>query len=115
MTDVLRHHWYVVLSLILNMDVGDACMKQYTTTMTQRGQVTVPVDVQKLLRIGPRDKVTFMIEGDEVRLTSARERLHAVFGAIEPLDSSHPSDFDEQISEAKEERAERSEAKRRAS
>lgn len=90
-------------------------MKVYTTTMTQRGQVTVPVEVQRLLRIGPRDKVTFTVEGDEVRLSSARDRLYAVFGSVEPLDPSEPSDFDEQIREAKEERAERSEAKRRTS
>jgi antitoxin PrlF len=88
-------------------------MKHYTTTMTQRGQVTVPAEVQRVLGLGPRDKVTFTVEGREVRLASARERLHAVFGSVEPLDRTQPSDFDAQIQEAKEERAERSGARRR--
>ena len=90
-------------------------MKTYTTTMTQRGQVTIPADVQRLLGLGPRDKVTFTVEGREVRLASARERLHAVFGSVDPLDWDQPSDFDGQIREAKEDRAGRSEEKRRES
>lgn len=89
-------------------------MKQYVTTMTQRGQVTVPVEVQRLLGIGPRDKVTFTVEGHEVRLASAREQLQAVFGSVKRLDPADRTSLEELIDEAKTEKAERSEAKRRA-
>lgn len=88
-------------------------MKQYTTTMTQRGQVTVPVEVQRLLGIGPRDKVTFTVEGREVRLASAREQLNAVFGSVKRLHPDDRTSLDELIEEAKDDHAEHIAAKRR--
>lgn len=89
-------------------------MRQYTTTMTQRGQVTVPVDVQKVLQIGPRDKITFTVEGDAVRLTSARDDLDAVFGSLKRLNPDDPASLEELIEEAKDDHAEHIAAKRRA-
>ena len=82
-------------------------MKQIVTSMTQRGQVSVPVEVQRLLGLRPRDKVAFVIEDNVVRLVSAREALEAVFGSVKPLSGSNASDFDQQVRLAKEERAER--------
>ena len=36
-------------------------MREITTTLTQRSQVTVPAEVRRLLGLKPRDKVTFTI------------------------------------------------------
>jgi AbrB family looped-hinge helix DNA binding protein len=60
-------------------------MKQIVTTMTQRGQVTVPSEVRRLLGLKPRDKVAFSIEDDEVRLTPARFTLESAFGSVKPI------------------------------
>jgi AbrB family looped-hinge helix DNA binding protein len=73
--------------------------------MTQRGQVTVPAEVRKLLGLKPRDKVAFAIDDGEVRLLPVSFTLESAFGSVEPLSDS--DDFDRQIREAKEERAER--------
>lgn len=89
-------------------------MKQYTTTMTQRGQVTVPVEVQRLLRIGPKDKVTFTVEDHVVRLSPARDLLNGILGSVKRLDPEDQTSIEELIEEAKDERAERLEAKRRS-
>jgi AbrB family looped-hinge helix DNA binding protein len=59
-------------------------MKEIITTMTQRGQVTVPSEVRRLLGLKPRDKVAFAIEKDEVRLTPARFTVESAFGSVKP-------------------------------
>ena len=84
-------------------------MKQITTTITQRGQVTLPAEVQRLLGVKPRDRVAFAIEEDQVRLVPAQYTLESVAGSVEPATATE--DLDRLIDEAKEERAERLVAK----
>ncbi|MBI2913421.1 MAG: hypothetical protein HYY03_05825 [Chloroflexi bacterium] len=52
--------------------------------MTQRGQVTVPAEVRRLLGLKPRDKVAFEIEDDKVQLLPARFTLESAFGSVKP-------------------------------
>ena len=66
-------------------------MKQVTATLTQRSQVTVPIEVRRVLGLKPRDKVAFTIEDGEVRLTSASFGLELAYGSIQP--SEKPEDF----------------------
>ena len=69
-------------------------MKQFTTTTTQRNQVTIPAEVRRLLGLKPRDKVAFTIEdGGKVRLAAASFNLESAFGSVKP--STSPEDFDE--------------------
>jgi len=75
-------------------------MKEIVTTITQRGQITIPVEVQRLLGVGPRDKVAFAIDQDEVRLVRARYTLESAFGALEP--PTRTEDFERISREAKE-------------
>lgn len=60
--------------------------EEYTGTLTQKGQVTIPVEVRRLLGIGPKDKVTFVVENGRVRLKrtqSVVERTAGVFKSAE--------------------------------
>lgn len=59
-------------------------MRQITTTITQRGQVTIPAEVRRRLGVGPRDKVTFVIDDDGVRLLPAPFTLESAFGSVSP-------------------------------
>ncbi len=59
-------------------------MKEIVTTMTQRGQVTVPSEVRRLLGLKPRDKVAFSIEDDKVQLLPARFTLESAFASVKP-------------------------------
>jgi bifunctional DNA-binding transcriptional regulator/antitoxin component of YhaV-PrlF toxin-antitoxin module len=93
---------------------GGVAVKQYITTMTQRGQVTVPVEVQRLLGIGPRDKVAFMVENQEVRIVPGRDLLSGVLGSVKRLDPDDQTSIEDLIDEARGERAEHVEAKWRA-
>gem|GEM_PF-2513492 len=38
--------------------IGLTPMRQFTTTTTQRNQVTIPAEVRRILGINPRDKVS---------------------------------------------------------
>jgi AbrB family looped-hinge helix DNA binding protein len=67
-------------------------VKEIITTITQRGQVTIPAEVRRLLGARPRDKIAFQIDGDEVRLAPVTFTLEAAFGSVPPL--SRPEDFD---------------------
>jgi AbrB family looped-hinge helix DNA binding protein len=75
------------------------------TTLTQRGQVTVPAEVRRLLGLKPKDKVVFTIDEDHVRLTPARFTLETAFGSVPPLDQPIP--VEEMVRIAKDERARR--------
>jgi AbrB family looped-hinge helix DNA binding protein len=59
-------------------------MKAIVTTMTQRGQVTVPAEVRRLLGLKPRDKVAFEIEDDKVQLAPVKFTLESAFGSVGP-------------------------------
>lgn len=80
-------------------------MKEVITTMTQRGQVTVPAEVRRLLGIRPRDKVVFAIDDGEVRLRPARFTLESAYRSVPPL--ARPVSDKEMARVAKEERARR--------
>ena len=80
-------------------------MKEITTTITQRGQVTIPVEVQRLLGVGPRDRVSFAIDEDQVKLVPARYTLESVAGWVNP--ATRTEDFERISREAKEEHVER--------
>jgi AbrB family looped-hinge helix DNA binding protein len=54
------------------------------TTMTQKGQVTIPVEIRSKLGLKARDKVVFEIAGDVVKLRRAPSRVLRAFGSVDP-------------------------------
>ncbi len=58
-------------------------MSEMETTMTQKGQVTVPARIRAHLGLKPRDRVRFELVGDEVRLKPAPSRIARHFGAVQ--------------------------------
>jgi AbrB family looped-hinge helix DNA binding protein len=61
-------------------------VKELLATVTSKGQITLPVEVQRRLGLGPHDKVAFAIdtETNEVQLRPATFTLKAVFGSVTP-------------------------------
>lgn len=81
-------------------------MREVTTTITQRGQVTLPVEVQRLLGVRPRDRVTFAIDDrGQVRLLAARFSLESAAASVEP--ATKTEELERISQEAKEEHATR--------
>jgi AbrB family looped-hinge helix DNA binding protein len=59
-------------------------MQELETTVTEKGQVTIPRSVRARLGIKPKDKVAFEVEGDAVRIRRAPSRVLAGYGAVKP-------------------------------
>lgn len=67
------------------------------TTMTSKGQVTIPRDVRQLFGLRQGMAVSFTVEGDHIALRPApAARLEAAsgFGLIQSRRRSLPADFD---------------------
>jgi len=77
-------------------------MKEIVTSLTQRGQVTVPAEVRRLLGLKSRDKVAFAIDDDQIRLMPVAFTLESAFGSVTPR--NRPEDFKALSRVAREER-----------
>jgi antitoxin PrlF len=71
------------------------------TTLTSKGQVTVPKEIRDELGLKPHDKIRFSLENGRVTLQKAYLSLEELAGILPPLGM----DPDEAIALAKEERA----------
>ena len=60
-------------------------VKEYTGTITQKGQVTIPLSVRKTLGLKPRDRVLFRVTAGRVELLPNPMTLESVYGAVKPL------------------------------
>jgi len=60
-------------------------MEVGVSTVSEKGQVTIPRDARKRLKIAAGDKVLFKVEGDKVILFRIGERR-----LLETLDSQKP-------------------------
>ena len=52
------------------------------TTVTRKGQVTVPVEIRRALGLKEGDKVIFTLDGNEARLVRTGSVVAATAGAI---------------------------------
>lgn len=86
-------------------------MRSATSTITTKGQITIPADIRRHLGVDVNDRITFVIDGDAVRLQPARYSVATAYGSVEPL--MRPEDFEDRIDQVKEERAARAVAKLR--
>ncbi len=56
------------------------------STVTTKGQVTIPVDIRSLFHIFPNDRVDFRVEGNQIVLTPVRS-LKDLRGAVKAAGS----------------------------
>ena len=81
------------------------------TTLTSKGQVTVPKEVRDKLGLRPHDKIRFSVENGHAVMRKAYPSLRDIVGSLPPLGMP----IEEAIEQAKEERAQRLMAKLRRS
>jgi AbrB family looped-hinge helix DNA binding protein len=77
-------------------------VRRYTSSVSPKGQVTIPAEVRKRLRIGPRDRVAFEVEGDVIRLVPGTFTLETAHASVPPL--RQPWDEDELEQRVKDDR-----------
>ena len=78
-------------------------MAQRLSSLSSKGQVTIPQEIRRHLGLRPKDKVAFTIEGDVVTVRPARSPLTESYQAVPPL--TRCLDPDEMIRIAAEEHA----------
>lgn len=62
-------------------------MKELLSTVTTKGQVTIPVEIRRLLGVVAHEKIAFILEGDQVRLArkgSVVARTAGIFKTTQP-------------------------------
>lgn len=74
-----------------------------TTSLTPKGQVTIPKELREHMGVKPFDRIEFYVENDEVKVRKAYPSLEEVAGSLPPLGMP----VEEAIKQAKEERARR--------
>lgn len=74
---------------------------ELVTSVTSKGQVTIPAEVRRRLGIEPGDKVSFQVEDGTVRLERVKWTVDEMYGSIEPLE--RPEDWEARIEAAREE------------
>jgi AbrB family looped-hinge helix DNA binding protein len=86
-------------------------VQEHLGTVTQKGQVTIPLAVRRLLGIKPYDRVAFRVAEGHVELLPTRITLEAAYGAVHPR--SRPENWKAARRRAREERVARTVSKMR--
>jgi len=64
------------------------------STLTSKGQVTIPAEVRRRLGLHPDDHIGFIIDEDEVRLVRKESHIEAVFGICKTKSSVSLDDME---------------------
>jgi AbrB family looped-hinge helix DNA binding protein len=57
-------------------------MREITSTITTKGQVTIPIEVRRLLGVKSRDRVAFIVQGEKVELRKTESVVARTAGAL---------------------------------
>ena len=60
-------------------------MQEVETTLTEKGQVTIPQEIRHHPGLRPGDKVRFEVDGEAVKIMHASSKLLQGFGAVKPI------------------------------
>lgn len=79
-------------------------MTEATSTVTSKGQVTIPAEIRRHLGIGPADRVAFVVDATgKVEIRPAKYTIASIRGIVPALPDREAGDFEAQIEEATEE------------
>jgi AbrB family looped-hinge helix DNA binding protein len=66
-------------------------MKTLESSMTQKGQITIPAEIRSRLGLHPRDRVRFELLDGSVIITPVPSKILRHFGTVEPR--NRPEDW----------------------
>lgn len=75
-------------------------LQSYSLPVSEKGQVTIPIDIRRLLCVASTNRVVAVVSGQKVLLKRPGLSLKEVYGSIKPIKKS----FSEMRSIAKQER-----------
>lgn len=85
-------------------------MSEDTSTVTTKGQVTIPSKLRKALGLFPGKKVAFRLEGGKITLEPLRDDITAAFGLLKSRRGVSVDEMDEAIAQAVVERFQHTES-----
>ena len=65
--------------------------QEYISTITSKGQVTVPAEIRRALGLKPQDKIVFRMVDGKVEVGPLPMTLEEAYGSVSPLTT--PEDF----------------------
>src|SRR5260370_17031986 len=74
-----------------NSTCGGITMQEFETSVTEKGQVTIPQEIRRIMGLQPRDKVRFEVDGDVIKISRASSKLLQWFGSVTPMNK--PANF----------------------
>ncbi len=82
-------------------------MREYISTISSKGQITIPIDVRRKLGVEPEDKVVFVLLDDNTfAFRPVQYRVADLRGVVPGLPGGESDDFESEIADAFEEKAE---------
>ena len=60
-------------------------MQTYISSVSPKGQVTIPKELRDFLRVKPKDKVSFEVDKKSVKIVPATSTIDAVFQKVPAL------------------------------
>src|SRR6266516_306043 len=64
---------------------GGKAVKEMLSSVSPKGQITIPVEIRRMMGVKPKDKVAFQLEGDQIKIAPARCLLDESYQAIPAL------------------------------
>jgi bifunctional DNA-binding transcriptional regulator/antitoxin component of YhaV-PrlF toxin-antitoxin module len=83
-------------------------MREFVSSVTRKGQVTIPVDVRRQLGVNTPDKNAFVVDDSgQMTLRPARLTVQALRCIVPALPGRETAELEDQIEDAMEEEADR--------
>lgn len=64
---------------------------EYIQSVTTKGQVTIPIELRKMIGVQPNSQVIVSAQAGSVMITPVAMTLEEAFGSVQPI--SRPEDF----------------------
>jgi AbrB family looped-hinge helix DNA binding protein len=65
-------------------------MKELYSSVSPKGQITIPAEIRRLLGVKPRDRVRFEVVAGNVRIAPAPSALDELYQSVPALTPPHP-------------------------
>lgn len=69
----------------------------FTSTLTVKGQVTIPVEIRRLLNLKSGDQVTFTVDNNRIALERRERCIEAAFGLLKAEQSVSLEEMEQAI------------------
>jgi antitoxin PrlF len=57
-------------------------MQEFASTVTSKGQITIPKAVRERLGVGPHDRVAFIVDGEDVKIVRKQSVVQRTAGIV---------------------------------